>query len=256
MIIDILTIFPQMFNDFLSTSIIARAISQDIVKVNVIDIRKFSEDKNGRIDDYPLGGGSGLVMKCQPVLDCLKSVKKEESKVYLMSPRGKTFNQQMARSLAKEEHIVLICGHYEGLDERINSSADDMISIGDYILTGGELASMVISDAIIRLLDGAISEGSTCEESFENGLLEYPQYTFPREYEGEKVPDILFSGNHEAVRKWRLKESLKITMKYRPDLLKDRKFNKEELKLIKEIEDGEESPKWLLDAINNAKKFM
>ena len=256
MIIDILTIFPQMFNDFLSTSIIARAISQDIVKVNVIDIRKFSEDKNGRIDDYPLGGGSGLVMKCQPVLDCLKSVKKEESKVYLMSPRGKTFNQQMARSLAKEEHIVLICGHYEGLDERINSSVDDMISIGDYILTGGELASMVISDAIIRLLDGAISEGSICEESFENGLLEYPQYTFPREYEGEKVPDILFSGNHEAVRKWRLKESLKITMKYRPDLLKDRKFNKEELKLIKEIEDGEESPKWLLDAINNAKKFM
>ena len=256
MIIDILTIFPQMFNDFLSTSIIARAISQDIVKVNVIDIRKFSEDKNGRIDDYPLGGGSGLIMKCQPVLDCLKSVKKEESKVYLMSPRGKIFNQQMARSLAKEEHIVLICGHYEGLDERINSSVDDMISIGDYILTGGELASMIISDAIIRLLDGAISEGSTCEESFENGLLEYPQYTFPREYEGEKVPDILFSGNHEAVRKWRLKESLKITMKYRPDLLKDRKFNKEELKLIKEIEDGEESPKWLLDAINNAKKFM
>ena len=165
MIIDILTIFPQMFNDFLSTSIIARAISQDIVKVNVIDIRKFSEDKKGRIDDYPLGGGSGLVMKCQPVLDCLKSVKKEESKVYLMSPRGKTFNQQMARCLAKEEHIVLICGHYEGLDERINSNVDDMISIGDYILTGGELASMVISEAIIRLLDGAISEGSTCEGS-------------------------------------------------------------------------------------------
>lgn len=256
MIIDILTIFPQMFNDFLSTSIIARAISQDIVKVNVIDIRKFSEDKNCRIDDYPLGGGSGLVMKCQPVLDCLSSVKRDNSKVYLMSPRGKTFNQKMARNLAKDTHIILICGHYEGLDERINASVDDMISIGDYILTGGELASMVISDAIIRLLDGAISEGSTCEESFENGLLEYPQYTFPRDYKGDKVPDILFSGNHSAVRKWRLKESLKITKKYRPDLLKDRKYTKEELKLLKEIEDGEDSPSWLVDAISNAKKFM
>lgn len=256
MIIDILTIFPQMFNDFLSTSIIARAISKNIVKVNVIDIRSFTTDKNGRIDDYPLGGGSGLVMKCQPVLDCLNSVKNENSKVYLMSPRGEKFNQKLAHKLTKDEHIILICGHYEGLDERINSSIDGMISIGDYILTGGELASMVISDAIIRLLEGAISEGSTMEESFENGLLEYPQYTFPREYEDKKVPDILFTGNHEAVRKWRLKESLKLTMKHRPDLLADRKFSKEELKLIKEIEDGIEEPRWLIDAINNAKKFM
>lgn len=256
MIIDILTIFPQMFNDFLSTSIIARAISKNIVKVNVIDIRSFTTDKNGRIDDYPLGGGSGLVMKCQPVLDCLNSVKNENSKVYLMSPRGEKFTQKLAHKLTKDEHIILICGHYEGLDERINSSIDGMISIGDYILTGGELASMVISDAIIRLLEGAISEGSTMEESFENGLLEYPQYTFPREYEDKKVPDILFTGNHEAVRKWRLKESLKLTMKHRPDLLADRKFSKEELKLIKEIEDGIEEPRWLIDAINNAKKFM
>lgn len=256
MVIDILTIFPKMFNDFLSTSIIARAISQEIVKINVIDIRPYTKDKNGRIDDYPLGGGSGLVMKCQPVLDCLNSVKQYNSKVYLMSPRGQTFNQKIAHSLASNEHIVLICGHYEGLDERINSSVDGMLSIGDYILTGGELASMVISDAIIRLLDGAISEGSINEESFENGLLEYPQYTFPRDYEGKKVPDILFTGNHEAVRKWRLKESLKLTMKHRPDLLKDRKFSKEELRLIKEIEDGIEEPKWLVDAIKNAKKFM
>lgn len=256
MIIDILTIFPQMFNDFLSTSIIARAISKNIVKVNVIDIRSFTTDKNGRIDDYPLGGGSGLVMKCQPVLDCLNSVKNENSKVYLMSPRGEKFNQKLAHKLTKDEHIILICGHYEGLDERINSSIDGMISIGDYILTGGELASMVISDAIIRLLEGAISEGSTMEESFENGLLEYPQYTFPREYDDKKVPDILFTGNHEAVRKWRLKESLKLTMKHRPDLLADRKFSKEELKLIKEIEDDIEEPRWLIDAINNAKKFM
>lgn len=256
MVIDILTIFPNMFNDFLSTSIIARAISQGIVKVNVIDIRSFTKDKNGRIDDYPIGGGSGLVMKCQPVLDSLTSVKKENSKIFLMSPRGKTFNQEMAHCLAKEEHIVLVCGHYEGLDERINSSITGMISVGDYILTGGELASMIISDAIIRLLDGAISEGSTLEESFENGLLEYPQYTFPRDYEGSKVPDILFSGNHEAIRKWRLKESLKLTKKYRPDLLENRKYSKEEQKLLKEIEEGIDEPKWLLDAIKNAKKFM
>ncbi len=256
MVIDILTIFPSMFNDFLATSIIARAISQEIVKVNVIDIRSFTKDKNGRIDDYPIGGGAGLVMKCQPILDSLNSVKKENSKVFLMSPRGKKFNQEMARCLAKEEHIVLVCGHYEGLDERVNSAFTDMISIGDYVLTGGELASMVISDAIIRLLDGAISEGSTLEESFENGLLEYPQYTFPREYQGKKVPDILFSGNHKAIKKWRLKESLKLTKNSRPDLLINRRYSKEEIKLLKEIEDGVEEPKWLVDAIKNAKKFM
>ena len=255
--IDILTIFPSMFEGFVSNSIIKRAIEKGVVSINVIDIRPFSNDKNKRVDDYPIGGGAGMIMKCQPVLDCLKSIKKENSKVILMSPRGKTFNQTIAHDLVnKEEHLIFICGHYEGLDERINKHVDMFLSIGDYILTGGELASMVISDAIIRLLDGAISEGSTMEESFENGLLEYPQYTFPREYDGEKVPDILFTGNHEAVRKWRLKESLKLTMKHRPDLLINREFTKEELKLMKEIEDGIEEPKWLIDAINNAKKFM
>ena len=257
MIIDILTIFPSMFEGFLSNSIIKRAIAKDLVTVNIIDIRPFSLDKNKRIDDYPIGGGAGLVMKCQPVLDALKSRKKENSLVVLMSPRGETFSQKIAHNLVdNNEHIILICGHYEGLDERINKHVDRFISIGDYILTGGELASMVISDAIIRLIDGAINNDSILDESFENGLLEYPQYTFPRVYEGEEVPDILFTGNHEAVRKYRLKESLKITKELRSDLLKDRKFTKEELKLLKEIEENNDEPKWYKEALDKAKKFM
>ena len=255
--IDILTIFPSMFEGFLSNSIIKRAIDKKVVEVNVVDIRPFSDDKNKRVDDYPIGGGAGMIMKCQPVLDCLKSIKKENSKVILMSPRGKTFNQTLAHDLVdNNDHLIFICGHYEGLDERINKHVDRFISIGDYILTGGELASMVISDSIIRLIDGAINNESTEDESFENGLLEYPQYTFPRVYEGEEAPAILFTGNHEAIRKWRLKESLKITKTNRSDLLENRNFTKEELKLLKEIEENEENPKWMTDALEKAKKFM
>ena len=239
MVIDILTIFPSMFEGFLANSIIKRAIAKGVVEVNVIDIRPFSDDKNKRIDDYPIGGGAGLVMKCQPVLDALKSRKKENSKTILMSPRGETFNQKIAHDLLdNNEHLIFICGHYEGIDERINKHVDQHLSIGDYILTGGELASMVISDAIIRLMDGAINNDSIVDESFENGLLEYPQYTFPRVYDGDEVPQILFSGNHEAVRKYRLKESLKITKEKRYDLFSKKEFTKEELKLIKEIEEN------------------
>ena len=255
--IDILTIFPSMFEGFVSNSIIKRAIEKEVVSINIIDIRPFSNDKNKRVDDYPIGGGAGMIMKCQPVLDCLKSIKKENSKVILMSPRGKTFNQTIAHDLVnKEEHLNFICGHYEGLDERINKHVDMFLSIGDYILTGGELASMVISDALVRLIDGAIKNESTSDESFENGLLEYPQYTFPRVYEDDEVPAILFTGNHEAIRKYRLKESLKITKENRNDLLENRKFTKEELKLLKEIEEKEENPKWMNDALEKAKKFM
>ena len=255
--IDILTIFPSMFDGFLSNSIVKRAISKGIVEINIIDIRPFSNDKNKRIDDYPIGGGAGLIMKCQPVLDALKSVKNDNSNVILMSPRGETFNQKIAHELMENnEHLVFICGHYEGLDERINKHVDRFLSIGDYILTGGELASMVISDAIIRLIDGAINNESTSIESFENGLLEYPQYTFPRVYEDEEVPLVLFSGNHEVIRKWRLKESLKITKNLRSDLLKDRHFSKEEVKLLVEIEENNEEPKWLIDALEKAKKFL
>ena len=254
--IDILSLFPEMFEGFLNTSIIKRAIDASIVDIHIHDFREYANNKHKKVDDYPYGGGQGMVLMCQPIIDCLKDIATEESLVILMSPQRRTLNQKYSTELSLEKHIVIICGHYEGFDERIRDYVDVELSIGDFILTGGELASMVISDAIIRLLDGAISEGSTMEESFENGLLEYPQYTFPREYDGEKVPDILFTGNHEAVRKWRLKESLKLTMKHRPDLLINRKFTKEELKLMKEIEDGIEEPKWLIDAINNAKKFM
>jgi tRNA (guanine37-N1)-methyltransferase len=255
--IDILTIFPSMFEGFVSNSIIKRAIEKEVVSINIIDIRPFSNDKNKRVDDYPLGGGAGMIMKCQPVLDCLKSIKKENSKVILMSPRGKTFNQTIAHDLvSNEDHLIFICGHYEGLDERINKHVDMFLSIGDYILTGGELASMVISDALVRLIDGAIKNESTSDESFENGLLEYPQYTFPRVYDEDEVPAILFTGNHEAIRKYRLKESLRITKENRKDLLVNRNFTKEELKLLKEIEENEENPKWMNDALTKAKKFM
>ena len=219
--IDILTIFPSMFEGFLSNSIIKRAIDKKVVEVNVVDIRPFSDDKNKRVDDYPIGGGAGMIMKCQPVLDCLKSIKKENSKVILMSPRGKTFNQTLAHNLVdNNEHLIFICGHYEGLDERINEHVDMFISLGDYILTGGELASMVISDAIIRLIDGAINNESTSDESFENGLLEYPQYTRPEIFLDKKVPEVLLSGHHENIKKWREEKSLEITRHNRPDLLK------------------------------------
>ena len=212
--IDILTIFPSMFEGFLTNSIIKRAIDKEVVQVNIVDIRSFSNDKNKRVDDYPIGGGAGMIMMCQPVLDCLKSVKKDDSKVILMSPRGKTFNQNIAHDIVdNNDHLILICGHYEGLDERINDHVDMFISLGDYILTGGELASMVISDALIRLIDGAINSDSTNDESFENGLLEYPQYTFPRSYLEKEVPPILFTGNHNAIKKYRLNISQNKSLK-------------------------------------------
>ena len=252
--ISILTLFPEFFDGFLTNSIIKRAIAREKVEIEIINIRDYTEDKYGRVDSAPVGGGAGLIMKCQPVLDCLKAVKKENSHTVLLSPRGKTYNQKRARELATTcEHLILICGHYEGTDERINKYTDELISIGDYILTGGEIGAEIISDSIIRLLDGVIAPESIVDESFENGLLEYPQYTEPQDYEGDVVPEILYSGNHQAIEKWRKKQSLRLTMKYRPDLLKDYVFSKEELKLLKELE-NDESPKWEKDAISKSKK--
>lgn len=253
--ITILTLFPEMFDGLLSNSIVKRAISKNKVEFELVNIRDFSNDKNHRVDDYPTGGGAGLVMKCQPIYDALESVKTPNSKIFLTSPRGKTFNQQKAVELSKEEHLIFICGHYEGIDERINKYADELVSIGDFILTGGELAVMAISDSIIRLIPGVISSESTVEESFNNSLLEYPQYTFPYSFNGDMIPDILFSGNHEAIRKWRKKQSLSLTQKYRPDLLKNYSFNKEEMKLLKELESGEQ-PKWEKDALEKGHKFI
>ena len=254
--ISILTLFPEFFDGFLTNSIIKRAIAKEQVNIEIINIRDFTLDKYGRVDSAPVGGGAGLIMKCQPVLDCLKAVKSENSHTVLLSPRGKTYNQKRARELASNvEHLILICGHYEGTDERINKYMDELISVGDFILTGGEIGAEIISDSIIRLLDDVIAPESIVDESFENGLLEYPQFTEPFDYEGDKIPDILYSGNHTAINKWRKKESLRLTKKYRPDLLDKYPLSKEEKKLLDELE-SDEQPKWEKDAIEKGKKFI
>ena len=253
--ITILTLFPEMFDGFLTNSIIKRAIAKNIVSVEIKNIRDYTKDKYGRVDTPPIGGGAGLIMKCQPILDCLEANSTEESYKILLSPRGNTFNQKKARQLISlNKDIVIACGHYEGVDERVNKYFDELISIGDYILTGGEIPSMAISDAIIRLLDGAIAEDSTIEESFENSLLEYPQYTEPYDYEGDKVPDILYTGNHEAIQKYRQKQSLKLTRELRKDLFDKYELTKKDKKLIEELDNGIDDPKWLTDAIEKSKK--
>ena len=229
--IDILSLFPEMFEGFLHTSIIKRAIEKGVVEIHVHDFREFAHDRHKSVDDTPYGGGQGMVLMCQPLLDCLKTVVDKDALVILMSPQGQTFSQKMAVDLTNEKHLIIICGHYEGFDERIRDYVDMEISIGDYVLTGGELSSMVITDAVTRLLHGAIREASHEDDSFSDGLLEYPQYTKPAEYDGAKVPEVLLSGHHENIRKWRLKQSLKRTYLRRPDLLRDRAFTKEEAKL-------------------------
>lgn len=255
--ITILTLFPEMFDGFLTNSIIKRAIAKGLVEIKIVNIRDYTLDKYGRVDSSPIGGGAGLIMKCQPVIDCLNAHKNSHSHVVLLSPRGKTYNQEKARDFAGNfDDIVIICGHYEGIDERVNKYVDELISIGDYILTGGEIGAMAISDSIIRLIDGAISEDSIIEESFENGLLEYPQFTEPFDYNGDKVPDILYSGNHTAIEKWRKKESLRLTRNLRPDLFEKYKLNKQENRLLLEIINGEENPDWLKKAIEKGHKFI
>lgn len=234
--IDILSLFPEMFEGFLNTSIIKRAIDASLVEVNVHDFREFSNNKHKKVDDYPYGGGQGMVLMCQPIIDCLKSIVTNESLVILMSPQGHTLTQSYSQKLSLEKHIVIICGHYEGFDERIRDYVDVELSIGDYVLTGGELASMVVCDSVIRLLEGAIRDTSHEDDSFSNGLLEYPQYTRPYEYDGNKVPDVLMSGHHENIRQWRLKQSLLKTYHKRPDLLDKKDLTHEELTILKEIQ--------------------
>ena len=254
--ISILTLFPEFFDGFLTNSIIKRALAKDQVQIEIVNIRDFTKDKYGRVDSAPVGGGAGLIMKCQPVIDCLNSVKTKDSHVILLSPRGTTYNQARARDFANNyEHLIIICGHYEGTDERINKYVDELVSVGDFILTGGEIGAEIISDSIIRLLDGVIAPESIVDESFENGLLEYPQYSEPFEYEGQYIPDILYSGNHQAIEKWRKKQSLKLTKKYRPDLLKNYPLSTQEKKLMDEL-DSDETPKWEKEAIEKGKKFI
>ncbi len=241
--ITILTIFPEMFDGFLNTSIIKKARLKNLVDIQVVDFRSYTSDKHNRVDDYPFGGGSGMVLMCQPLLDCLKDVKTSKSHTILMNPSGQQFNQSKAHNLKKEDDIILICGHYEGYDARISNYVDEELSIGDYILTGGELASMVITDAIVRLVDGVIAEGSTVEETFENDLLEYPQYTKPVVYDGLEVPEVLLSGHHENIRKYRLYESLKKTYMNRKDLLERHQFTTEEQQMLEKIKEELENGK-------------
>ena len=226
--IDILTLFPEMFDGFKNESIIKRAIDLGKVTINTCNFRDFSKDKHKKVDDTPYGGGQGMVLMCQPIFDALKSLKKEKSKIILLSPQGVPYNQKKAYELSKEEHLILVCGHYEGFDERIKSICDEEISIGDYVLTGGELPSMVIADSVIRLIPGVIEEESHLNDSFNNNLLDYPTYTKPRDYNGMKVPEVLLSGNHEKIKKWRCEKQLEITKEKRPDLIKPRFVLKKE----------------------------
>lgn len=233
--IDILTLFPEMFDGFLNTSIISRAISKQLVTINLHNFREFAKNKHKQVDDYPYGGGQGMVLMCEPIIECLKTITTDESFVILMSPQGVTFNHQVAVEFSNKKHIVIICGHYEGFDERIRDYVDLEVSIGDYVLTGGELSSMVVSDAVIRLLNGAIKADSHQDDSFSNGLLEYPQYTRPIEYDGNVVPEVLVSGHHENIRKWRKYQSLHKTYLRRPDLLEGYEFDQEGKNMIEEI---------------------
>lgn len=218
--ISILTLFPNLFDNFKNESIIKRAIDKGLVEIEVINIRDFSTLNNHQVDDTPYGGGAGMVMRVDIVVDAIESVKTDESKVYLMTPAGKTFNQKMAYDLSKEKHIILVCGHYEGIDERITNFIDGEISIGDFVLTGGEIPAMVITDAAIRLVDGVITKDSLSDESFTGDLLDYPTYTRPPEFRGLSVPDVLLSGHHENIDKWRMSERIKRTEERRPDLNK------------------------------------
>lgn len=219
--ISFVTLFPEMFDGFLKSSIINRAYKNKIIEFEVIDFRKYSNDKHNKVDDYQYGGGPGMVLMLQPIVDCINDVKKHDSLVILTTPKGKIFNQGMALEISRKyNHIILISGHYEGFDERIKNYVDLEISIGDFILTGGELPSMVIADSIARLIDGVISKDSLSSESFNDYLLDYPVYTKPINFNGYCVPDVLLSGNHKEIEKFRLDNQIKITKLNRPDLYK------------------------------------
>ena len=219
--IDILTLFPKMFEGFLSESIMKRATQKGLLEINLVNIRDFTLLKNGQVDDTPYGGGSGMVLMCEPVVRAIESVKTNDSKVYLMSPQGQVLTDQLADTIYQStKHLILVCGHYEGFDERIRKFVDGEISIGDYVLTGGEIPALVITDCIARFIPGVIDEESFKNESFKENLLDYPVYTKPREFRGLKVPDILLSGDHKKIDEYRKSEQLRVTKEKRPDLLK------------------------------------
>lgn len=235
--IDILTLFPELFHAFERWSIVGRTIDKGLVSLNKINIRDFSEDKHKRVDDYPFGGGPGMVMKPEPIYKALSRNVSKDSLVIYLSPQGKPYNQQIANTLSKEKHLILLCGHYEGIDNRIIDNYIDLeISIGDYVLTGGEIPAMVLIESIIRLLPGALSgEESYKDESHYNGILEHPQYTRPRVFNGISVPEVLLSGNHKKIAEWRRYEALKATYIKRPDLFENLSLTDEDVKMLDSI---------------------
>jgi tRNA (guanine37-N1)-methyltransferase len=255
--IKIMTLFPDFYNEFLKSSIIGRAISKGIVSIELINIRDYSLDKNHRVDDHTIGGGAGLIMRMEPLMDCLRDNTSEKTHKIFVGPKGHAFTQKDAIRLSKMEEICFICGHYEGVDDRFMDYVDEELSLGDFILTGGEIPAMAFSDSIVRLLKGAISDDSTKEESFTNTILEYPQYTYPREYEGKKVPDILFSGNHEVIETYRRRQAIKETYEKRPDLFDRMTYSKKDAELIRQVKNHDDTPsKKELDAIEKGKRFV
>ena len=229
---DVLTLFPEMFES-LNQSIIGKGKEKGLIEINLVNIRDFSKNKHKQVDDTPYGGGAGMVMKADVVYDAYKSLNIAKAKVIYMSPQGKVLNQSKVQALAEEEHIILLCGHYEGIDQRVlDEIVDEEISIGDYVLTGGEIPAMVLIDSVSRYVDGVIKKESTKEESFSNGLLEYPQYTRPETFLNSKVPEVLLSGNHQNIEKWRRQKSLENTYKKRPELLKNKKLSLEDKEFL------------------------
>ncbi len=237
--IDIITLFPLMFEGFVNESIIGRAIKEGLVEINIVNLRDYTTNKHLKVDDTPYGGGAGMVLACQPVFDCIKALKSENSLVIMMTPQGEVHSQQRAHELALKNHLIFLCGHYEGFDERIRSIVDLELSIGDYVLTGGEIPAMVIADSIVRLVDGVIEKESHEYDSHSNWMLEHPIYTKPREYEGMVVPDVLLNGNHKEILKYKKIESLRRTYQRRPDLLEKHELSDDEKEYLDKIIKGE-----------------
>lgn len=222
MTIDILTLFPEMFEGFINTSIIKRAIEKEILRVNLINFRDYSPLNNKQVDDTAYGGGAGMILRCEPIFECLDSIDTEDAYIILLSPEGTKYKQDVAKRLKEHKHLIIICGHYEGFDERIKTRVDEVISIGDYILTGGEIPAMAITDSIARLLPDVITKASLDDESFNDNLLDYPTYTKPAEYRGLKVPDVLISGNHKLIDEYRKNMKIEKTKALRPDLMENK----------------------------------
>ncbi|MCF0246111.1 MAG: tRNA (guanosine(37)-N1)-methyltransferase TrmD [Ileibacterium sp.] len=240
--ITILTLFPEYFDGLKKTSIINRAAEKGLFEIETVNFREFTEQKHGHVDDSPYGGGAGMVLMCQPLLDALESVRTENSTVILLTPQGETFNQKKAEELSLKDHLIFICGHYEGFDERIRSFVDLQMSLGDFVMTGGEPAAAAMCDSILRLVNGTIKEDSSDDDSFSTGLLEYPQYTKPADYKGMKVPEVLLSGHHANIAKWRREQSIARTALHRPDLLESAGLSEKEMAFAKEVMEKGQAP--------------